>query len=89
MRELRPALLALITPETSDRALGWIHYFLALDAYVDGRFEEAADQATLSAQKAEAVGHEFMLASAAATRLLAKSAIEGVLRQPAVGERSI
>ena len=39
MRRLRPGLLALITPETSDRALGWTHYFLALDAYVDGRLQ--------------------------------------------------
>ena len=41
MRRLRPALLALITPEASARVARLDHYFLALDAYVDGRFESA------------------------------------------------
>jgi predicted ATPase/DNA-binding SARP family transcriptional activator len=74
MRRLRPELLALITPETGPRALGWIHYFLALDAYVDGQLDSACEHAASSAEKAEAVGHEFMLASAVGTRLLAESA---------------
>ena len=39
MRELRPQLLALITPEASARSRGWTHYFLALDAYVDGMLD--------------------------------------------------
>jgi hypothetical protein len=79
MRRLRPDLLALLTPETSARALGWIHYFLALDAYVDGRFETAAEHAALSADKAAEVGHEFMLASAIGTGLLARSARDGAI----------
>jgi hypothetical protein len=86
MSRLRPELIALITPETSDRALGWIHYFLALDAYVDGRLESACEHASLSAEKAEAVGHEFMLASAAATRVLAESARDGVIAHAALTE---
>jgi predicted ATPase/DNA-binding SARP family transcriptional activator len=77
MRRLRPALLALVTPETSDRALGWIQYFLALDAYVDERFQEAADRAALSMQRATRIGHEFMLGSAAGTGVLAQSARDG------------
>jgi hypothetical protein len=86
MRRLRPALLALITPETSTKSLGWIHYFLALDAYVDGRLESACEHASLSAEKAEAIGHQFMLASAVGTRLLAQSARDGVIAHPALAE---
>jgi predicted ATPase/DNA-binding SARP family transcriptional activator len=86
MKRLRPSLLALITPETSARALGWIHYFLALDAYVDGRLEAACEQASLSAEKAEAVGHEFMLASAVGTRMLAQSARDGVIAHGALAD---
>src|ERR1035437_9472186 len=86
MRRLRPELLALITPETSIKALGWIHYFLALDAYVDGQLESACEHASLSAEKAEAIGHEFMLASASRTRLLTQSARDGVIAHAALAE---
>jgi len=86
MRRLRPSLLALITPEASPRALGWTHYFLALDAYVDGRLESASEHASLSLEKAEAIGHEFMLASAAGTRLLARSARDCVIPHAALVE---
>jgi predicted ATPase len=82
MRRLRPDLLALVTPDTSDRALGWIQYFLALDAYVDDRFEAACEHASMSVEKAEALGHEFMLAGAAGTRLLSTSARDGTIAQP-------
>ena len=86
MKRLRPELLALLTPETSDKATGWIHYFLALDAYVDGRYEAAYEHAALSAEKAEAVGHEFMLASAVGTRVMAQSARDGAMQHPDVVE---
>jgi hypothetical protein len=86
MRRLRPGLLALVTPETSDRALGWIHYFLALDAYVDDRLESAYEHASLSVEKAQAIGHDFMLASAAGTRLLSQSARDGVIEHGALTE---
>jgi predicted ATPase/DNA-binding SARP family transcriptional activator len=86
MRRLRPELLALITPEASDRALGWIHYFLALDAYVDDRFETAGKHASMCIEKAEKVGHAFMLASGFGTRLLSRSAGSGVIEHPALTE---
>ena len=79
MRRLRPDLLAVVGPGTSDKALGWTHYFLALDAYVEGQFDPACEHAALCAEKAEAIGHEFMLASGAGTRLLAQSARDGVI----------
>ena len=79
MRRLRPELLALITPEASARSLGWTHYFLALDAYVDDRFQSADEHAGLSIEKAREIGHEFMLAGAVGTRLLSRSARVGVI----------
>lgn len=82
MTQLRPMLLALVTPQASPKALGWLHYFLALDAYVDGRFEESREHAALSVDSARAIGHDYMLGSAAGTRLLAHSACEGAIRQP-------
>jgi predicted ATPase/DNA-binding SARP family transcriptional activator len=84
MARLRPELLELITPEASPKALGWIHYFLALDAYVDGRLQEACDQASLSVENAELAGHEVMLAGAVATRLLSESARDGVITRAAL-----
>jgi len=84
MRRLRPELLALITPETSPRALGWIHYFLALDAYVDGRFESAYEHASMCVEKAEEIGHAFMIATGFGTRVLSQSARDGVIGRTAL-----
>jgi predicted ATPase/DNA-binding SARP family transcriptional activator len=86
LRRIRPELLALITPEASAKSLGWIHYFLALDAYVDGRFEAGVEHAALSAEKAAEIGHEFMLGSAVATRLLAESARDAEIRCGALSD---
>jgi hypothetical protein len=86
MKRLRPQLLALIPSQTEDKALGWLYYYLALDAYVDGEFQSACEHAALCAEKAEAVGHAFMLASAVGTQLLAQSARDGVITQPDVSE---
>jgi hypothetical protein len=86
MRRLRPELLALITPDASAKALGWLHYFLALDDYIDGRFAEAYEHASVSAEKAAEVGHEFMLGSAAGTRVLAESARDARIRHAALAE---
>ena len=86
MSRLRPVLLSLVTPETSPKALGWIQYFLALDAYTDGRMAEAVEHATLSTEHAAAIGHEYMLASAVATRLLAQSARDGTIDHGALTE---
>jgi predicted ATPase/DNA-binding SARP family transcriptional activator len=86
MKRLRPELLALIPFQTDDKALGWIHYYLALDAYVNGQFQSACEHAAQCAEKAEAIGHEFMLASAVATHLLSQSARDGVITQPELSE---
>ncbi len=86
MRRLRPMLQAVLAPEASAKSLGWTHYFLALDAYVDGRFEEAHEHATLSAASATELGHAYMFATATATRLLAESARDGAIPQPALAE---
>jgi predicted ATPase/DNA-binding SARP family transcriptional activator len=86
MRELRPGLLALLTPEASARARGWTNYFLALDAYVDGTLDDACGHATLSVELAREIGHEVMLASAVGTLLLSQSARDGLITQPALAE---
>ena len=83
---MRPMLLALITPEASAAALGWTNYFLALDASVDGRFEDACEHAAQSAARAGELGHEYMFATAVTTRLLAESARDRAIAQPALAE---
>jgi predicted ATPase/DNA-binding SARP family transcriptional activator len=86
MRRLRPMLLAVITREASPVALGWTHYFLALDAYVDARFDEAYEHAALSVASAGELGHAYMLATAVATRLLAESARDRAIARSALAE---
>ena len=86
MGRLRPMLVAVITTEASPAALGWTHYFLALDAYVDGRFEEAYEHAALSAASAGELGHAYMLATAVATRLLAESARDRAIARSGLAE---
>ena len=86
MRRLRPTLLALVTSEASPKALGWTHYFLALDAYVDARFDDACEHAARSVASAAEVGHAYMLATAVTTRLLAESARDRAIAQPALVE---
>jgi predicted ATPase/DNA-binding SARP family transcriptional activator len=76
MQRLRPSLLGLISPEASPRSAGWIHYFLALDAYVDGRLESACEHASQSAEKGQEINHEVMVASAVGAHLLAASALD-------------
>jgi hypothetical protein len=86
MRRLRPALLDLIKPQTSDKALGWIHLHLATSAYVEGELEQALEHASLSADKARAIGHEYLLATAVQSRLMASWARDGVLPQPMLAD---
>jgi predicted ATPase/DNA-binding SARP family transcriptional activator len=86
MRRLRPDLLALLTREASARSRGWTHYFLALDAYVDGTLDPACEHALLSVALAKEIGHEVMLASAVGALLLSQSARDGVITQPALVE---
>ena len=83
MQRMRPMLLALIIPEASTAALGWTHYFLALDAYVDGRYQAAFEHAAQSADRARELGHDYMFATAMATRLLAESARDRAIAQSA------
>ena len=86
MRRLRPSLIALINPDTSPKSAGWIHYYLALDAYIDGQLESACDHALLSVANAQEVGHEVMLASGVGTHLLARSALDGAIDRAALME---
>jgi predicted ATPase/DNA-binding SARP family transcriptional activator len=86
MRELRPQLLAQLTPEASARSRGWTHYFLALDAYVGGMLDESCEHAAQSLALGKEIGHEVMLACAVGTLLLSRSARDGVITQPELEE---
>lgn len=86
MRRLRPELVALITPDTSTRARGWIHYYLALDAYVNGELDSACSHADLSVIAAVEIGHEFMHAGSIGARLLSESARDGRIEHGALTE---
>jgi hypothetical protein len=86
MRRMRPMLLALLTPDASPESLGWTHYFLAVDAYIDGRFDDACQHAIQSASSAHELGHQYMFAIAVSTRLLAESARDGAIAQAALSE---
>jgi predicted ATPase/DNA-binding SARP family transcriptional activator len=86
MRRLRSELTALITPDTSTRAGGWIHYFLALDAYVNGELDSACSHADLSVIAAVEIGHEFMHAGSIGARLLSESARDGRIEHAALTE---
>ncbi len=83
---LRPALLGLITPDTGAKTLGWVHYYLANDAYAEGRMDEAVEHASRSAELAEEIGHDYLLGSAHCTRMLAQSARDGAIPQAALAE---
>jgi len=77
IRRLRPLIAAELRPDASDRTLCSAHYSLALEAYLEGSFDAAWEHANSSFEYAIAVGQAFMLASAAATRLMAGSARDG------------
>ena len=83
---MQPMLLALITPEASAESLGWTHYFLAIGAYVEGRFDAAWEHAKLSAASAAELGHEYMFTIAVSTRLLAESARDRTIAQRSLAE---
>ena len=86
MRRMRPMLVALLTPDASPESLGWTNYFLAVDAYIDGRFEAASEHAAQSAASAHELGHQYMFAIAVTTRLLADSARDRAIAQTALAE---
>ena len=84
MRRLKLTLLDLVAGEQDDEGLGWIHYNLALEAYVEGHLDQACDHASRSAETCG--GDELTLAVALATRLLAESARDETIPQPALAE---
>jgi hypothetical protein len=86
IHRLRPVLLGLIAPGTSPRVLGWVHYSLWADAYIDGRFEEAQEHSSSSAELAAEIGHKYMLVCALEARLLARSALSAEITQPELAE---
>jgi hypothetical protein len=86
MHRLHPVLLSLITPEASPRVLGWVYYSLFGESYIDGRFEEAYEYASLSSERAREIGHSYMLVCALEASMLARWAVEGEIRQAELAE---
>ncbi len=86
MRRLRPTLDSLLAHGASPRVLGWVHYSLWGQAYIDGHFESAYEHACLSAERAKQIGHQYMLVCASEARLLAGSAVSGEITQPQLAE---
>ncbi len=83
---LRPILLSLISPKTSPRVLGWVYYSLFGDSYIAGRFDEAYDYASSSAERAREIGQSYMLVCALEARLLARWASDGEMKQTELSE---
>jgi predicted ATPase/DNA-binding SARP family transcriptional activator len=77
--ELRPQLQAILSSGVSDRALVATAYHLAIDAYANGEFEQAAELASLSLERAQAIGFDYQAGTAASAVLLAGSARDGVI----------
>ena len=86
MARLRPVLRSLVTPETSTRVLGWVHYSLFGEAYFEGRYQPAHEHASHCAECATEIGHNYMLVCALEARLLAGSAVNGEIAQPDLAE---
>ncbi len=86
MDRLHPTLESLIADGAPPRVLGWVHYCLFTEAYIDGHFESAYQHACTSVEKASEIGHEYMLACALEARLLAGSAVSGMISQPELSE---
>ncbi len=89
MGRLRPELLALDRrPSTSPKALGWIQYFLALDAYVDGRLRGGGRTrgGQCSSGPSEIGPRVHARKCASGTGLLARSARDGEIRQAELAE---
>jgi predicted ATPase/DNA-binding SARP family transcriptional activator len=79
MDRLRPQLMALLSTVTEPKEIGWIHYMLALDAYVNGQLSPACEHAELSVEAAQDAGHAYIIAGTTAALLLIRSARDGVI----------
>jgi predicted ATPase/DNA-binding SARP family transcriptional activator len=86
MRRLRPVLLGLITEGASPRVLGWVHYSLWAEEYLEDRYESAYEHAAASLERAQEIGNEYMRVCALEGRLLAYSAFTGKIDQPDLAE---
>ena len=83
---LEPILRGLLAADTSPRVLGWVHYSLWGEAYLNGRFAEAHRHACASLELAVEIGHEYMHVCALEARLLAGSDVTGEIHQPELAE---
>jgi predicted ATPase/DNA-binding SARP family transcriptional activator len=86
IRRLEPTLRGLLGADASPRVLGWVHYSLWGEAYLDGRFDEAHRHACACLERAVEIGHEYMHVCALEARLLAGSDVTGQIPQPDLAE---
>ncbi len=86
LNRLRPQLQELISREITPKAIGWIHYQLAIDACADGRYDESCEHADRSIERATEAGVDYMLAAAVTTKLLSQSARDGTMSHAALAE---
>ena len=86
IRRLHPILESLITPGTSPHLLGWVHYALCGEDYMDRQFQKSYDHAQAAVELATRLGQQYMLVCALQSRLLARSAIDGKFAQPDLAE---
>ena len=86
MRQLRPTLVAFLSSTSSDRERAYLHYYLALDAYVDGQLDASCAHAAASVASARAIDHDYLLGAGLSTGLLAQSERDGTIPHPALSE---
>lgn len=86
IHRLRPALRDLMTPETSDKALGWVQLHLAVGAYVEDDLDQAIEHATRCVEHALRIDHDYLLATALPTRVLVSCAREGSISHGELSE---
>ena len=66
--------------------LGWVHYSLWGEEYLNGAYEAAYEHACASLERAIEIGHEYMWICALEARLLAHSAFAGEITQPELAD---
>jgi predicted ATPase/DNA-binding SARP family transcriptional activator len=78
---LRPALEALEAPGNAERVRAWAQYLLSADAYIAADYAQALERALLVVPVTQGLGNPYMVASVVLAVAVARSALEGALRQ--------
>ena len=76
IERLHPILLGLLESEASTEVLGWVHFALSGDAFVEGDYAEALRHVEATAAAGEELSYEYMRMVSSEMRLLTRSALE-------------